>query len=307
VNTPNLVSSSSNTGASGTSLIITAPASIAAGNLLWAFIAPTNTGTNIIAPAGWKPGYPTVPTGVFYKVATGTEPANYTFTWTNVSVSAGIILNVGTVPASGGIDVLGGPDSGTGLNINASASTARNYSDLLVCVYVCDAAVTITLPGSQSPTGALQGNTMSIIAGYETFTNSLGHIATTVASHNWWSASFYAMGTITAAVMLGFGSKAFGVGATGQFAGRAAAQPYGGSYKVQGHCRDINTLLPIQREVWIAPEGAPTLALLSTFSDPVTGYYVFNNLAAGRYIVYGFDTNQLQDSVAHAMVAAVPM
>jgi hypothetical protein len=80
----------------GTSLVITAPASIAAGDLLVAHITSTQEAATVTPPAGWvlqanvgQAGQ--YRTRVYYKIATGSEPGSYTFTNSSGNIWHGAI------------------------------------------------------------------------------------------------------------------------------------------------------------------------------------------------------------------------
>lgn len=84
--------------ATGTqSAVVTAPASISAGDLLVAHCSSGTSNGTFTPPSGWtsiantsSSGYPT--DQAFYKIATGSEPGTYTFTFSSsVSVSARIV------------------------------------------------------------------------------------------------------------------------------------------------------------------------------------------------------------------------
>src|SRR5437763_791236 len=85
------VSAASKAGtASGTSVVVTAPTSLAAGNLLIAIVyAAGSTATAVGAPADWTliDGTPALGktagmVSVYTKTVTASEPASYTFTGT---------------------------------------------------------------------------------------------------------------------------------------------------------------------------------------------------------------------------------
>jgi len=80
-----------------TSLAVSRPA-VSAGNLLIAAVATDgDTSASITAPSGWtlinRGSYNSeVTLGAWYKIATGTEPASYTFSWTGNQQSYGWIM-----------------------------------------------------------------------------------------------------------------------------------------------------------------------------------------------------------------------
>lgn len=98
---PALVSSQTATHAAATSITITAPTSISSGNLLVAFIIhrDTTVGEKFTSvPSGWTTvsftGSNNASLVMYYKTATGSEPASYT--WSGATVSregTGVIYN----------------------------------------------------------------------------------------------------------------------------------------------------------------------------------------------------------------------
>lgn len=86
--------------ASASSITISAPSTIAEGNLLVAFICHADTSNAqkfTTIPSGWSLASSTTSNAsltVFYKVATASEPADYTFSGASVSRSGtGVIFN----------------------------------------------------------------------------------------------------------------------------------------------------------------------------------------------------------------------
>jgi hypothetical protein len=98
---PTLISQTNTTGGTGTSITITAPTTISSGNLLVAFICHTDTEVAqhfTSVPSGWTTvsfsGSNNASLVMYYKTATGSEPASYTWSGSTVSRSScGIVLN----------------------------------------------------------------------------------------------------------------------------------------------------------------------------------------------------------------------
>lgn len=93
---PDLVSTATAGVVSTAAITITAPTTITAGNLLVACLVSTTNGATYTPPAGWTQVTTLSATGVAFvytKVATGSEPANYTFTCSSAAAQRGAILN----------------------------------------------------------------------------------------------------------------------------------------------------------------------------------------------------------------------
>ena len=98
-----------------------APSSIVAGELLVAWVLVVNTATDVTGPSGWTRQRKQTTTNTanaqgaevywFTKVATGSEPGSYTFTFSGGGASGDIT-----------IFRVGGPDASTPVGTNAGAS-----------------------------------------------------------------------------------------------------------------------------------------------------------------------------------------
>jgi hypothetical protein len=154
---PTVVSTSRANG-TGSTVSVSAPASITAGNLLLAFSWVKIAGASSSnPPTGWTTfGTDTWDSGggsqftVFYKVATNSEPGSYTF---NGSPSLGDteveILNISGAASSPEGHTFAAGSTGTS-NQTGSLTTAQN-NELLVAAFGNGNGSTITLPGSLTP------------------------------------------------------------------------------------------------------------------------------------------------------------
>lgn len=143
-----------NSGAGTTSsIVINAPAGLQANDYM--IFVCTNTGTaTITPPAGWtrrttpvnlNSGAATV--AAYWKFATSSEPASYTFTLSGASGA------VASIAAYSGVDIIS-PNAGTGTTTSSGASSGtpggigpqvdQPYSIQLVCSEVAAASVTVT-------------------------------------------------------------------------------------------------------------------------------------------------------------------
>lgn len=155
------VSEQTTTG-TGTSAVVSKPASTASGDLL---IAAVNTGsgaTGWVAPSGWTAvaGAPWSDSndtsgGVWYKVAGGSEPSTYTWSWTNSGDYCGSIKRVTGASASGPIRSGARHDQAgsTGASFSSTALSGTQTSDLtLVIAQMGDdhgtTTYTVTSPGA---------------------------------------------------------------------------------------------------------------------------------------------------------------
>lgn len=125
----------------GSTLVLTAPAGIQSGDYLIAFIHNQNSSSTVdTTGSGWTRintpfianDYGSRTTGMYAKVATGSEPSNYTFTVSSAGRSVGFIA------AYSGVDT-GSPiyyastytkvtSSSTTLNVAADATTANHFT-----------------------------------------------------------------------------------------------------------------------------------------------------------------------------------
>ena len=108
---PSVRSSATGTVAAGTDVVISQPAGLAAGDLMLAAIADRGAATDTITPpSGWTVVVDQARGSVgrmivYSKVATGSEPASYTFTCSSTNTQAGAIValrNATAVDASAG-------------------------------------------------------------------------------------------------------------------------------------------------------------------------------------------------------------
>ena len=322
-----VVNSTSTTGASGTSLALTYPASITQGNLLVAVVSATG-GTSFVAPAGWTLGPVAVTAAAcYFRIADGTETGNVTWTWTTAGVNCGIMVNCTGNMTGNFVDASASVANGASTNYVASAVVPRNVGDLLLNVYAGNTANAITVPGGQSNTGGTTGNTKCIIAGYETLSSTPPAASTGTRTATGTSAanqcfSIAVSGLVTSGKLFPFGQPFSILGpmeaAPNPISGFVSSNnipsfpralgggQYGGNYKIEGYTKEQATLAAIQRFVSIAPVGSQSLEIDWQLSD-TSGFFSFTGIAAGTYVLYAWDQNGVEDSVTHTYIAAVPM
>lgn len=132
---------SNTTETTGTSIVITKPASTAEGDLMLAQIAVNAAGRAITAPAGWTSMYNyddnSHEAAFYYKYAGGSEPANYTW-----SVDGGSVDLIGAIerftdigPGGNTITYAGATASGTAATLSAAASITPQTTTSSVMVF----------------------------------------------------------------------------------------------------------------------------------------------------------------------------
>ncbi len=142
--------------AAGTSLTVDAPAGLAAGDVMYAVIASDSHAQTIAAPTGWVADQsgnilnPTLYT--FYKVATSTEPATYTFTISASETLFALIADYTGVNNTTPLNVASVQDEGqasTTAPAFASLTTTVAGCQILQCLAVVDTSADTFTP----PTG----------------------------------------------------------------------------------------------------------------------------------------------------------
>lgn len=141
---PLFISSSLLNFSSSTSLQVSAPTAIAAGNLLVGLInCNAGVSLSLTAPSGWSVVNSSANRFIIYKEATGSEPATYTFTLSaSPSVSTCSILNY----TLGNLDAVGS-SSNAGTDLPApSVTVAKDKSLVLLIVSGNTGNNTVTTP-----------------------------------------------------------------------------------------------------------------------------------------------------------------
>ena len=320
-----VVNSTSTTGASGTSLALTYPASI---TQVPAGSRRVGHRRNVfVAPAGWTLGPAAVTAAAcYFRIADGTETGNVTWTWTTAGVNCGTMVNCTGEHDRDFVDASASVANSASTNYVASAVVPRNVGDLLLNVYAGNTANAITVPGGQSNTGGTTGNTKCIIAGYETLSSTPPAASTGTRTATGTSAANQCFSIAVSGLVTG---KLFPFGQPFSILGPMEAAPnpisgfvssnnipsfpralgggqYGGNYKIEGYTKEQATLAAIQRFVSIAPVGSQSLEIDWQLSD-TSGFFSFTGIAAGTYVLYAWDQNGVEDSVTHTYIAAVPM
>lgn len=141
-------STQSGTSANAT-LVINIPASTVQGDLLIAHAGGRSVSGTWTPPSGWTAvtaslnlgGSQSPTTGVFWKVATGAEPSNYTFTFSNAVATEGRIIRVTgadtTSPVDSSVTSVNGSSSTT-ITIGTVTPTLSNNLIILLTAQVND-------------------------------------------------------------------------------------------------------------------------------------------------------------------------
>ena len=140
-------------------LTINVPAGTVAGDVMVAAIAVRTAGVSITPPAGWSAQAATVQNAgsssrqqILYRVATGAEPANYT--WRFDALHAGA---VGAIVSYSGVDTTAPIDAFGGNTTPQGADTQLQHRALSVTTTVADAMVVSTHAFSSAATWTAAG------------------------------------------------------------------------------------------------------------------------------------------------------
>jgi hypothetical protein len=143
-------------------LQIPAPQGLQSGDIRVSEVAARGT-ASITAPAGWVlirtdvSGTPQTQSA-YYKVATGSEPTNYTWTLSSSEAAAGGILAYTGVDAQSPIDAQGGQSNSKSTSITAPSITTSVSGDALVAFFDITQNNTVTSPGSMTERFDLASN-----------------------------------------------------------------------------------------------------------------------------------------------------
>ncbi len=124
-----------------TSLTIGKPSGVVENDLMVAVVVVEGSAGTLAAPAGWTTiqwaSFTGVSTGVFYKVAGASEPANYTFSWSNSEQAYGFIMRITGHDATTPINV-SGLDSATSATPTCPSAPTTVYDCLILRIFGAD-------------------------------------------------------------------------------------------------------------------------------------------------------------------------
>ena len=145
-----------------TTLVVPRPATFATGDLLLASIAIRGSST-ISPPAGWTVirndlNGTNLRQVTWWKIATASEPATYTFTFSAGRLSAGAIHAYGGVHPTNPIDVSSGSINASSTSLTATGVTTTVANDRLVAFYSMTTNATVTPPAGMTERGEQPGS-----------------------------------------------------------------------------------------------------------------------------------------------------
>jgi hypothetical protein len=121
-----------------TTLTLNKPSGTVSGDVMLAAITITGgTGVTFTPPSGWSSvqrhnSTTVIGQEVWYKVAGGSEPASYDWTWTGARAASGVISSYSGVDPTTPVDVNGGQANASSTTITAPSVTTTGTDDLLV-------------------------------------------------------------------------------------------------------------------------------------------------------------------------------
>lgn len=177
---------SANNGGGSTSLTIAGPGGLVANDVMIAAVSVRGgSGTTITAPAGWASvntidNGTTIRMAIYYKVATGAEPASYVWSFSSAQKASGGIQVFSNVDTAAPIDVEAGQSATTeaGGSLSTPSITTTIANTRLVASFAVATGTTFTPPGGMTE----RYDTASTGGGARTRTASEGAETTQVAA-----------------------------------------------------------------------------------------------------------------------------
>jgi hypothetical protein len=166
VNSPIVLrDSSSAANATATTLVIPVPSVVESGDVLIAEVAVRGKPA-IAKPAGWvflRSNVSTAPQkqSLYYRVATGTEPTSYTWTFSNPKAAAGGILDYSGVNTSTPIDAHAGQANGRSTSLTAPSIQTTVTGDAVIAFFDITRNNQVTPPTSMTERFEVASNTVS--------------------------------------------------------------------------------------------------------------------------------------------------
>ncbi len=172
-----------------TSLTLARPAPLVAGDLLLAAVTIRGTST-ITPPAGWTlvrddVNASNLRQATYWKSATGSEPATWTWTFSGPRLAAGGIHAYSGVHATTPIDIHGGQANPSGTSLTAPGVTTTVASTRLVAFFSMTTNATITPPPGMTERGEQIGTDptrLTVIEGSDALQAATGPTGTRVAT-----------------------------------------------------------------------------------------------------------------------------
>jgi hypothetical protein len=187
--TPIWLRATSTKTATGTSIVVDVPAGTQANDFMFMVLAWGNVSATPTAPSGWTAASSTSNTGIwlytYKKVASASEPANYTWTLnaSNPAIAAwvGSYVNVDTTTPTDNVN----PSwDSSGTTHTTSNPITRYEDDMVLAIYAIGGNVTYTTPGGTAAEGnPIAGTgTYASLAVFDGVQGVLGAIAKTTTS-----------------------------------------------------------------------------------------------------------------------------
>ncbi len=331
--TPLVTGSTSNTTTSATTITIAYPSAVAngagAGQLLllwgnWDTAASTTLNHSITAPNQttnpWrslqdKPWELATGSPMWWRIADGTEGTQETITWSGANRAGVIMVSVSGASKSPVEVSVGHLTTFSGTSNIVPAVVPKLANDLLLGFWYSQVATIITEPASMTWFKREVNSGLSIMAASENLV-AAGTTGTRTATggSGWWAGTLILVRE-PSAVGLALAdhinitdnpnADRYGAGA-GTVSLAGCTSGFWGLYKVAGYAKDIASLDPLSRRVVLFdPLGHK--AIRGAMSLGADGYFCFDRLAPGRYLVLGVDQNNVQNGVVAAYIDAVEM
>ena len=282
--------SNTTTGSNAATIAVTKPAGVIANDVLIAQIRDTQgTGVTIATPAGWTKIIQTNNSSnfgqaIYYKVATGSEPASYSWSVSPSDKLGGSILAFRGVSTSTPIDVFAGQSTaGKQTSVTAPSLTTTVANAMLVALYGADSGgPAFTLPGTLTLAYSSGGNAslgVSGAAGYA-IKASAGATGTFVATM---TQSMEGVGHLLAlkpgtsgATGLKMTYSNYGLYCLNQAITITAVDSGGNPYT--GYAGTVNLTTTTNRGTWTLSSGGGTLT--DSVPDDGAASYVWNSANA---------------------------
>jgi hypothetical protein len=176
----------SNYQTAATSRTIAVPSGVSVGDLLIVHVSLRRTGGDIVPPAGWNTiqahSTDNVCGGVYYRIADGTEPADYTFSWVTSSVCIIAMLLYKDTDPTNPIHMSNKTINDDALSIGRAASMTTTEDNTLLLHFGAKMNASANNVSADSKTGAtMRYNTRAGTSGAATTTSACSEVVQAVA------------------------------------------------------------------------------------------------------------------------------
>jgi MSHA biogenesis protein MshQ len=282
-----VAASNATTGSSAATISVAKPAGIAANDLLLAQVRDTQgTGVTIATPAGWTKINQTNNSSnfgqaIYYKVATGSEPASYSWSASPADKLGASILAFRGISTSTPINVFGGQaTAGKQTSVTAPSVTTTVANTMLVALFGSDGgSPAITLPGSLTSAYNSSGSAALGVSGAAGYTVKAAAGATGTYSATL-SQSIEAVGHLVAltpgtsgAAGFKISNSSYGLYCLNQAITITAVDSGGSPYT--GYTGTVNLTTTTNRGTWTLSSGGGTLT--DSVPDDGAASYLWNS------------------------------